>query len=165
MVKEAEGESARMISQARGQAQAIRNKAEADAKSVAEIARAVARHGENPTKYLLAMKYIEALDKILSLKSTNVDFMPMQTAFVQTAVSGGALRVPSVCVRASCAPCAPRSDGGTNHCAAAVACTGERVRSEHRLPQEGVSCMLYARERHGQMPHALISGARHDLAA
>ena len=40
--------------QARGEAQAIRNKATADAKSVAEIARAVASHHENPTKYLLA---------------------------------------------------------------------------------------------------------------
>ena len=87
MVKEAEGEAQRMVSQARGQAQAIRNKSTADAKSVVEIARAVASAGENPTKYLLAMKYIEALDAILSKKNTQVDFMPMETAFLQTVSS------------------------------------------------------------------------------
>ena len=33
------------------------------------------------------MKYIDALDKIMSLKNTQVDFMPMQTAFLQTAAA------------------------------------------------------------------------------
>lgn len=84
MVKEAEGESQRMISQARGQAQAVRNKAQADAKSVAEIARAVSRHGENPTRYLLAIQYIDALESVMnSAGETQIELLPMQTAFLQ----------------------------------------------------------------------------------
>jgi regulator of protease activity HflC (stomatin/prohibitin superfamily) len=85
MIKEAEGESQRMISQARGQAQAVRNRAVADAKAVAEIARAVARCGENPTRYLLAVKYIEALESIMASAQgeTQVELLPMQTSFLQ----------------------------------------------------------------------------------
>jgi len=85
MIKEAEGEAMRMISQARGEAQAVKNKAIADAKSVAEIARAVKRFGENPTKYLLAMRYIRALHQIMKLPNTKVDFTPMETSFLQVA--------------------------------------------------------------------------------
>lgn len=77
----------RTISNARGQAQAIKNRAIADAKSVSEIARAVSRFGENPTKYLLAMRYIKALHEIVMLPNTKVEYMPKETSFVQVATS------------------------------------------------------------------------------
>jgi len=87
LIKEAEGEAMRTISNARGQAQAIKNRAIADAKSVSEIARAVSRFGENPTKYLLAMRYIKALHEIVMLPNTKVEYMPKETSFVQVATS------------------------------------------------------------------------------
>lgn len=85
LIKEANGKKMRMISQARGHAQAIQNAAIGNAKSVAEIARAVSRFGENPTKYLLAMRYIKALSKIMSLPGTKIEYMPIETSFVQVA--------------------------------------------------------------------------------
>lgn len=87
LIKEAEGEAMRTISNARGEAQAIKNRATADAKSVSEIARAVSRFGENPTKYLLAMRYIKALSEIVTMPNTVVEYMPKETSFVQVATS------------------------------------------------------------------------------
>lgn len=85
LIKESHGKKMRMISQARGKAQAIQNEAIGNAKSVAEIARAVSRFGENPTKYLLAMRYVKALGEVLSLPDTTVEYMPNETSFVQVA--------------------------------------------------------------------------------
>jgi regulator of protease activity HflC (stomatin/prohibitin superfamily) len=84
IMKEAEGEAQRMLSRARGQAQAIVNAARAEARSVKEIARAIARTGENPTKYLLALKYIDALKRIADMGQTEIQFLPHETAFLQT---------------------------------------------------------------------------------
>jgi regulator of protease activity HflC (stomatin/prohibitin superfamily) len=89
IIKEAEGEAQQILSRARGQAQAIINQAEAEAKSVKEIARALSAAGENPTKYLLSIKYIDALRKITALPDTSIQFMPTETAFVQTASAFG----------------------------------------------------------------------------
>ena len=89
MVREAEGEAQQMLSRARGQAQAIVNRANAEARSVVEIARAVKKHGEDPTRYLLALKYIDALKKIVASPNTSVRFLPKQTSFVQTAQALG----------------------------------------------------------------------------
>ena len=89
IIKEAEGEAQQMLSRARGQAQAIENQAEAEAKAVKEIARALTKAGENPTQYLLSLKYIDALQKITALPNTAVQYMPKQTSFVQTASSFG----------------------------------------------------------------------------
>jgi vacuolar-type H+-ATPase subunit H len=78
MIKEAEGEAQvtlklfnrrnarvrptnllqELLSRAEGQAQAIINAATAEARAVKEIARSIAASGENPAKYLLAMKYV-----------------------------------------------------------------------------------------------------------
>lgn len=84
MIREAEGEAQQIMSRARGQAQAVLNAANAEARSVKEIARAIARTGENPTSYLLALKYVDALKNITAMPSTEVRFMPHQTAFLQT---------------------------------------------------------------------------------
>lgn len=53
------------IAAARGEAKAITNTATAQAEEVREVARAIARLGENPTRYLLAMKYLDALRDIM----------------------------------------------------------------------------------------------------
>lgn len=88
-IREAEGEAQQMLSRARGQAQAIVNQAHAEALTVTEIARVITRTGENPTKYLLALKYIEALRAVMAASNTTVRFMPRETAFLQTAQGFG----------------------------------------------------------------------------
>lgn len=84
MIREAEGEAQQILSRARGEAQAIINAANAEKEAVGQIARAIARTGENPTQYLLALKYIEALKRITAQPNTKVTFLPNDTAFMQT---------------------------------------------------------------------------------
>ena len=78
-----------ILARARGDSQAIINFANAEARSVKEIARAVP--SEDPTKYLLASKYIEALDNIATHEtgSTQLKLLPKETAFIQMASSLG----------------------------------------------------------------------------
>mmetsp|Transcript_9 Transcript_9/g.18 ORF Transcript_9/g.18 Transcript_9/m.18 type:complete len:334 (-) Transcript_9:30-1031(-) len=85
MIKEAEGEAQRVRATARGRAQAIINEANAEASSVREISRAVSKHGEDPVKFLLATKYLDALQAICAAPNTEVNVMPHETAFLQTA--------------------------------------------------------------------------------
>ncbi len=73
-----------VISRARGEAKAIVNAATAEATSIREVSRALGASGEDPTKYLLALKYMEALESIMAL-GCKVLFLPQQTSFVQTA--------------------------------------------------------------------------------
>jgi len=88
-LQEAEGEAQQIRSRARGEAKAITNAAQAEADSVREVARAISRTGENATRYLLALKYIDALRTILSQRETQIRFVPRQTAVVQTMQSFG----------------------------------------------------------------------------
>lgn len=89
VIREAEGEAQQMRSRARGEAKAITNAAAAEADAVREVARAISRTGENPTRYLLALKYIDALRSIMSQPSTTIRFVPAATAHVQTMKSFG----------------------------------------------------------------------------
>lgn len=84
MIKEAEGEAQQILSRARGEAQAITNAANAEREAVVQIARAIARTGENPTKFLLALKYIEAMKRIAGCPNTTIKFLPKETAMLQT---------------------------------------------------------------------------------
>lgn len=94
-IREAEGESQRIVASgkclidnwliARGQAQAILNEAESEARSIQEISRSLEGSGDDPTRYLLALKYIDALKEICSSAKTKVLFVPQETLLVQTA--------------------------------------------------------------------------------
>lgn len=94
---------------ARGEAKAITNTATAQAEEVREVALAISRAGENPTRYLLAMKYLDALRDILSgaclrvprltplhrsrppraARGTRVSFLPVETTSLQSMQSLG----------------------------------------------------------------------------
>jgi regulator of protease activity HflC (stomatin/prohibitin superfamily) len=89
MIKNSEGEAQAVRSRARGEAKAILNQARAEADSIKEIARAIRRSGENPVKYLLALKYIDALRMIVSRGQTTVKVLPRETAFLQSAQALG----------------------------------------------------------------------------
>jgi regulator of protease activity HflC (stomatin/prohibitin superfamily) len=85
MIKKAEGSAQEVLSKARGDAQATINFATAEARTIKEIARAVKSDGGSPTRYLLALKYMDALSDIVSKKGTDTKFLPKQSQFLQTA--------------------------------------------------------------------------------
>lgn len=89
MVTEAKGTLDQAISRARGNAAAIVNKSVAEAKSVKEIANAVVQAGENPTDYLLAVKYIDVLKDIMQMHNTRINLLPKKTAFLITSQALG----------------------------------------------------------------------------
>ena len=84
-IREAEGESQRIVTAARGQAQAMVNEAQAEARSIQEITRSLEGSNDDPTKYLLALKYINVLKEICALPNTSVILVPQETLLVQTA--------------------------------------------------------------------------------
>jgi len=90
LITEARGEMQQVVSRARGNAQAIINKAGAEAKSVKEIARAVIASGEDPTEYLLAVKYIDALKMVMCNRAnTTISMLPKEGAFLYTSQALG----------------------------------------------------------------------------
>ncbi|OQS02775.1 hypothetical protein THRCLA_04890 [Thraustotheca clavata] len=84
MIKESEGEAQQTLSRARGEAQAIVNAANAEARSIKEISKVVTRGGEDPLRYLLALKYIDVMRQVMCLKQTEIQLMPFETTFLQT---------------------------------------------------------------------------------
>ena len=61
------------------------NEAESEARSIKEIARSLEGSGDNPTDYLLALKYIEALKTICASPNTKVVLVPQEMITLQTA--------------------------------------------------------------------------------
>jgi len=80
MTKEAEGAMQEMVSRAQGQAMAILNAANAEVRSIKEVARALAQDGESPAHYLVALRYLEVLRKIMDMKSTTLEVLPPAVA-------------------------------------------------------------------------------------
>lgn len=85
MIKEEQGALQQAVSRARGQAQAILNNANAEKKVIQEVSKTLAATGEDPTLYLMSLKYIETLEKIVNKPRTVVQVMPKETTFVQSA--------------------------------------------------------------------------------
>eukprot|EP00698_Gefionella_okellyi_P009371 TRINITY_DN2377_c0_g1_i1.p1 TRINITY_DN2377_c0_g1~~TRINITY_DN2377_c0_g1_i1.p1 ORF type:complete len:278 (-),score=41.36 TRINITY_DN2377_c0_g1_i1:97-930(-) len=83
LVRRAEGEASEMLARARGDAQAIVNKVKAEERSIREISRAISKFGEDPARYLLSLKYIEALRNVAALPATEVHMFPDRSALVQ----------------------------------------------------------------------------------
>ena len=61
------------------------NEAESEARSIHEISRSLEGSGDDPTKYLLALKYISALKTICSSSKTKVIFVPQEILLAKTA--------------------------------------------------------------------------------
>lgn len=85
MTKEAEGAAQEMISKAQGQATAVLNAANAEARSIKEVARALAADGENPSHYLIALRYLDVLKQILALPHTTLEMLPPPVAQLRAA--------------------------------------------------------------------------------
>jgi len=94
MIKEAEGEANEMLANARGYAQAVRNKASGESRTIREVAKALRNAGEtNPTKYLLSVKYLEAVRKISELPGTALKYVPKNVSDGVSQPGGGAVSV------------------------------------------------------------------------
>jgi len=89
--REAEGTAAQLVAGARGRARAIVNEARAEAETARVIGSVVAGRGtgESITRYLLAMKYVDALRAIVARPNTSLKFLPRESSVLQTASSLG----------------------------------------------------------------------------
>ncbi|MFC1682966.1 SPFH domain-containing protein [Candidatus Zixiibacteriota bacterium] len=96
MILEAEGHKQSAILKAEGEAEAIKKVADADkyqkltvAKGEAEAIQTVygAIHDGNPTNDLIAIKYLEALQKIADGRSTKI-FLPLETSGILGSIAG-----------------------------------------------------------------------------
>ena len=85
MVKKAEGHRQEIISKSKGEAQAIINMASGEARNLREMARGIVETGVDVAQYVLRLKYIEAMQAIVSSSGTDVVAVPKQTEFLQTA--------------------------------------------------------------------------------
>jgi len=84
-VTRSEGEKQSNILQAEGLAQARLRQAEAESQAIAQVASAMAEHG-NPAQYLITTRYIESLRDMTKSNNAKVIFMPVETSTMLSAV-------------------------------------------------------------------------------
>ncbi|HMO04366.1 MAG TPA: SPFH domain-containing protein [Kiritimatiellia bacterium] len=86
-VNKAEGEKQAAILRAEGEARAVQMMAEAEAAAIQRIAQAVGG-GVDPTKYLIAVKYVETLKHMVSGEGNKVVYMPYEATAILGSVGG-----------------------------------------------------------------------------
>lgn len=81
-INQAEGERQAAILQAEGQANARLQVAEAEAKAIRMVAEAVSTTKADPTQYLIAVRYVDALEKMMETSNdkSRVVFMPYEAS-------------------------------------------------------------------------------------
>lgn len=84
-VNRAEGEKAAQIAIAEGQARAREVTAEAEAEAIRKVAEALRDSGTDPSQYLIAVRYIEAL-RTMASGGNRIVFMPYEASGVLGAV-------------------------------------------------------------------------------
>src|SRR5882672_9138577 len=84
-VTRSEGEKQSNILQAEGLAQARLRQAEAESQAIAQVASAMADHG-NPAQYLITTRYIESLRDMTKSNNAKVIFMPVETSSMLASV-------------------------------------------------------------------------------
>lgn len=89
-INEAEGIKQSQILKAEGEAKARVAVAEAEAEAIRRIAEAVAQTKADPTQYLIAMKYIETLEKMMDGQhgQNKIVFMPYEASSLIGSVGG-----------------------------------------------------------------------------
>jgi regulator of protease activity HflC (stomatin/prohibitin superfamily) len=81
-VNKAEGLKQALILKASGEAEARVTVAEAEAAAVAKVSRTIQDAGGDPTTYLIALKYIEALKEMVSGKDNKVIYLPYEATAI-----------------------------------------------------------------------------------
>ena len=79
-INTAEGVKQALILKAAGEAEARIRVAEAEAQAVAKVTKAIKDAGGNPTTYLIALNYIEAMKEMVSGKDNKVVYMPYEAS-------------------------------------------------------------------------------------
>ena len=87
LILKSEGEKQSAILQAEGLAQARIRRAEAEAIAINKITEAVGK-STNPANYLLAQKYIQALQDIASGEKTKTVYLPYEASNMMGAIGG-----------------------------------------------------------------------------
>ncbi|MGH7496974.1 MAG: SPFH domain-containing protein [bacterium] len=87
-ITEAEGSKQAEILKADGEAAAIERVANAEAEAIRAVADAVRATKADPTQYLIAMKYIEALREMVQGNGSRVIYMPYEATGILSAVGG-----------------------------------------------------------------------------
>jgi regulator of protease activity HflC (stomatin/prohibitin superfamily) len=79
-INKAEGLKQALILRATGEAEARIKVAQAEAEAVTMVTKAIKDSGGNPTAYLVALKYIEAMKEMVSGKDNKVVYMPYEAS-------------------------------------------------------------------------------------
>ena len=87
-VNHAEGEKKAQILATEADARATILRAEAEAEAIERITSAVASTGSNPTQYLIAMRYLDTLEKIGRNSSDKTLFLPYEATGILSALGG-----------------------------------------------------------------------------
>jgi regulator of protease activity HflC (stomatin/prohibitin superfamily) len=86
-VNKAEGLKQALILRASGEATARVTVAEAEATAVARVSQTIKESGGDPTTYLIALKYIEALREMVSGKDNKVIYLPYEATALLGSIS------------------------------------------------------------------------------
>jgi regulator of protease activity HflC (stomatin/prohibitin superfamily) len=86
-VNKAEGEKQAAILRAEGNAKSVQMLAEAEASAIQRIGQAVGQ-GVDPTKYLIAVKYVDALKEMVQGDASKVVYMPYEATAILGSVGG-----------------------------------------------------------------------------
>jgi regulator of protease activity HflC (stomatin/prohibitin superfamily) len=87
-INKAEAEKRSRILRAEGEAQSRVMIAEAEAQAIGMITRAVAGTNGDPVNYLIAVRYIETLQEMVSGKDNKVVYMPYEASGVLGSLGG-----------------------------------------------------------------------------
>ena len=85
VILEAEAQKEKQVLEAVGEAEAIKKVADAEKYKIEIVYNAI--HSGNPTNDLIAIKYLEALEKVANGEATKI-FLPLETAGVTAAIGG-----------------------------------------------------------------------------
>lgn len=87
-IADAEGAKQSEVLKAEGEATAIQRVADAEAGAIRAVAEAVRAGKADPTQYLIAMKYIEALKEMVKGGGSKVVYMPYEATGILSALGG-----------------------------------------------------------------------------
>jgi regulator of protease activity HflC (stomatin/prohibitin superfamily) len=87
-INKAEGDKQAAVLEAEGQATARIKVAEAEAVAIEKVTVAIKSSGGNPTQYLIAVRYIEALKEMVSGQNNKVVYLPYEATGVLSSLGG-----------------------------------------------------------------------------
>ncbi|KAJ5075175.1 hypothetical protein M0811_07526 [Anaeramoeba ignava] len=83
-IRSQQGKMQEAIARSRGLSASIINQANAEARTIREIARVVSQQGGDPIRYLLCLKYIETMTFIFGNPKTRIYYYPSPISLIQT---------------------------------------------------------------------------------